>query len=108
MIKILKTEPGKRHIFLKERRKIWIVKLHFTIEFMFWSYIADMKIPATNAKHFSFLPKLAEIILIIPHSNAELERLFSIVKKNKSLERPSMELDGTLSSMLAIKTMYHG
>eukprot|EP00795_Rhopilema_esculentum_P010107 gene10107-18765_t len=71
-----------------------------------WSYIADMKIPGSNAKRFKFLPKLAEIILIIPHSNAELERLFSIVKKNKSLERSSMKLGGTLSSILAMKTMY--
>eukprot|EP00795_Rhopilema_esculentum_P012577 gene12577-3276_t len=65
-----------------------------------------MKIPGSNAKRFKFLPKLAEIILIIPHSNAELERLFSIVKKNKSIERSSMKLGGTLSSILAMKTMY--
>ena len=46
-----------------------------------WYYIANMKIAGSNAKRFKLLPKVAEVILIIPHSNAELERLFSIVKK---------------------------
>ena len=45
-------------------------------------------------------------MLVLPHSNAELERLFSMERKNKTLERSSLKLDGTLSSMLAIKTMY--
>ena len=56
-----------------------------------WYYTANMKFPGSNA--------------IIPHRNAELERLFSIVKK-KSLERSSMKLDGILSSILVIKAMY--
>ena len=59
-----------------------------------------------HTKRFKLLPKIAEVVLIIPHSNAELERLFSIVKKNKSLECSSMKPDGTLSSILAKKTMY--
>ena len=29
---------------------------------------------------FKLLPKVAEVVLIIPHTNAELERLVSIVK----------------------------
>eukprot|EP00795_Rhopilema_esculentum_P011061 gene11061-19920_t len=81
------------------------ISFHFRIDVL-WSYIADMKITGSNAKRLKFLSKLAEINLIILHSNAELERLFSIVKKNKSLERSSMKLGGTLSSILAIKTLY--
>ena len=46
-----------------------------------WYYIVNMKIAGQNAKRFKFLPKVAEVVLIIPYSNAELERLFSIVKK---------------------------
>ena len=46
-----------------------------------WYYIANMKIAGSNAKRFKLLPKVAKVILIIPHSNAELERLFSIVTK---------------------------
>ena len=45
-------------------------------------------------------------MLVMPHSNAELKRLFSIVRKNKTLEHSSLKLDGTLSSILAVKTMY--
>ena len=82
-----------------------MVKFHFRSDVL-WSYIADMKLPGSNAKRFTFLAKLAEIILIIPHSNAEWERLVSIVTKNKSLERSSMKLGGTLSSILVMKPMY--
>ena len=52
------------------------------------------------------LPKVAEVTLVIPHSNAELERLFSIVRKNKFLDRSSLSLDWTLLSILATKTTY--
>ena len=36
-------------------------------------------------KRFELLPKLAELGLLIPHGNADLERLFSIVPKTKRL-----------------------
>ena len=62
--------------------------------------------PNSSAKHFKCLPKLAEIFLVLPHSNAELERLFSVVRKNKTDSRSSLELDGTLSSILAMKSKY--
>ena len=78
---------------------------HYRMDVL-WYYIANMNILGSNAKRFKLLPKVAEIVLIIPHSNAELERLFSIVRKNKSLERASMKLDGTLSIILSMKIMY--
>ena len=71
-----------------------------------WYYTANMKTAGSNARRFKLLSKIAEVVLIIPHSNAELERLFSLVKKKKSLERSSMKLDGKLSSILAMKTKY--
>ena len=37
------------------------------------------------------------------HSNAEEERVFSLVTKNKTKFRPNLKLDGTLSSILTIK-----
>ena len=77
---------------------------HYRMDVL-WYYIANMNIPGSNAKRFKLLPKVAEIVLIIPLSNAELERLFSIVRKKKSLERSSMKL-GTLSSILSMKTTY--
>ncbi|CAB3998504.1 Hypothetical predicted protein [Paramuricea clavata] len=46
---------------------------------------------------------LAEIVLVIPHSYAGQERLFSVVHKNKTDSRSSLKLDGSLSSNLAMK-----
>ena len=57
-------------------------------------------------KRFKLLPKLAELVLVIPHSNADSEGLFSIVRKNKTVERSTMKLDETLSSILSMKSMY--
>ena len=42
-------------------------------------------------------------MLTLPHSNAEEDRLFSMITKNKTKFRPSLKLDGTLSSILTIK-----
>ena len=39
----------------------------------------------------------------MPHSKAELERLFIIVKKTKTDRISSLKLDGTLSSILSVK-----
>ena len=38
-----------------------------------WWHISHMEVPQTSIKRFKFLPKIAEIVLLIPHSNAELE-----------------------------------
>ena len=74
---------------------------------------SNIKITGSIAKFFKLLPKVAEVVLIIPHTNAELERLVSIVKYMYMfmyiyiyiyiyiyliyLERSSMKLDGILS-----------
>uniref|UniRef100_A0A1X7VF41 HAT C-terminal dimerisation domain-containing protein n=1 Tax=Amphimedon queenslandica TaxID=400682 RepID=A0A1X7VF41_AMPQE len=42
-------------------------------------------------------------VLVIPHSNAEEKRVFSLVRKNKTRFRPSLKLDGTLWSIIQIK-----
>ena len=57
-------------------------------------------------KRFNSLSKLAVLVFSMPHSNADLERLLSIVRKNKTVERLTRKLDGTLSSILAMKSMY--
>ena len=41
-------------------------------------------------------------LLVLPHSNAAEERVFSMVTKNKTALTPSLKLDGTLSSILTI------
>ena len=54
----------------------------------------------------SNLPRFASIVLAIPHSNIDQEMLFSIVRKNKTVSRSSLKLDGTLSSIPSMKNHY--
>ena len=56
-----------------------------------------MKAPDSTYR-FSRLSQIAMLILVIPHSNAEEERIFSIVQKNKTT---NLDLKGRLSSILA-------
>ncbi len=69
-----------------------------------WGYLKDVKKPGTNLFEFDLLFKVAEIILTIPHSNASEERVFSLITKNKTPSRDSLKLDGTLSSLMIVKT----
>ena len=78
---------------------------HYRVDILWW-YIAHMKQPGSSAKRFQHLTRIAEAVLVIPHSNAEEERLFSIVRKNKTDSRPCLGLDGTLSNILAMKLVY--
>lgn len=68
---------------------------HYRVDILWW-YIGNMQQPGTSVKRFQYLTKIAEAVLVIPHSNAEEERLFSIVRKNKTNSRSSLSLDGTV------------
>ena len=59
-----------------------------------------------SLSHFKLLCRIASIVLVIPHSNADQESLFSIVHKNRTNSRSSLKLDRTLSSILSMKTHY--
>ena len=76
--------------------------LHYRVDVLSY-HIAQLKVPETSLRRFKYLPLLAEIVLVIPHSNAGQERLFSVVRKNKTDSRSSLKLDGSLSSILAMK-----
>ena len=67
-----------------------------------WAYLSSLKNPDGSFK-FPKLSKVALLILVIPHSNAEEERVFSMINKNKTKFRPNLKLDGTLSSILTVK-----
>ena len=54
---------------------------YYRVDTLSW-YIAQLGIPGCSVKRFKNLIKLAELVLVMLHSNAELERLFSIVRKN--------------------------
>ena len=58
---------------------------------------------AANALLFPRLSKVVRLILSIPHSNAEEERVFSIVRKNKTCFRPRLDPEETLASIVAVK-----
>ena len=78
------------------------VLTHYRMDVLWW-HIAQFVIPGTAAKGLKHFPKIAGLVLVLPHSNAGEERLFSIVRKNKTESRASMRLEGTLSSLLAMK-----
>ena len=67
-----------------------------------WAYMSTMKCGDGMLK-FSRLSEVAKLALVLPHSNAEEERVFSMVTKNKTDFRPSLRLDGTLSSIITVK-----
>lgn len=71
------------------------VLFHYRMDVLWW-HIANQNIPGTATKRFPHLAKVAELVLVLPHSNAGEVRLFSIVRKNKTESRASMKLEGTL------------
>jgi hypothetical protein len=78
---------------------------HHRVDVLWW-YISDMVVPGCSKKRFCYLAKVAEPVLILHHSNAGEERLFSMVRKNKTDSRSSMKLDGTLSNLMSMKLHY--
>lgn len=47
--------------------------------------------------------KIAKLVLTLPHSNADEERVFSFVKHNKTPYRDALNINSTLSSILTVK-----
>ncbi|KAK3698610.1 hypothetical protein QZH41_014592, partial [Actinostola sp. cb2023] len=67
-----------------------------------WSHLNSMTRP-DGQKRFPKLAKIALLVLTIPHSNAEEERVFSMIKKNKTSFRASLDQQETLGSIMTIK-----
>ena len=67
-----------------------------------WQYLSTLK-SSDGRQMFKRLSKIAMLVLVIPHSNASEERVFSMVRKNKTPFRPSLSLDNTLPSILTVK-----
>ena len=71
------------------------------IVLMSWRhYIAKIILPGTCSK----ISQVASLVLVLPHSNAGLEQLFSVVRKSKTDMRSSLKLNRTLSSILTTET----
>ena len=58
---------------------------------------------ADGSLMFPRLSKIAKLIMTIPHSNASEERIFSIVRKNKTCFRPNLDPIETLGSIITVK-----
>lgn len=71
-----------------------------------WHYLSNLK-SSDGMKWFKMLSQIALLTLIVPHSNADEERVFSMVRKNKTPFRPSLGLDTTLPSLLTVKLATH-
>ena len=74
---------------------------HYRMDLV-WSYSNTMK-RGDGMLKFTKLSQVARLVLTLPHSNAEEERVFSLVTKNKTNFRPNLKLDGTLCSILTVK-----
>ena len=67
-----------------------------------WQYLSTKR-GGDGSLTFPRLSKIAKLVLVIPHSNADEERVFSMVRKNKTPFRPNLGLDVTLPSLLTVK-----
>ena len=68
-----------------------------------WGFLGTMRTGDNCNYKFPYLSKVAKLVLTLPHSNAGEERVFSLVRLNKTPYRSSLSLDGTLSSILTVK-----
>ena len=68
------------------------------------NFLASMKSADGCRPRYPNLAKVAKLVLVLPHSNAGEERLFSLVRLNKTSYRSAVSLDGTLPSIMTVKT----
>ncbi|XP_077422813.1 uncharacterized protein LOC144052536 [Vanacampus margaritifer] len=69
-----------------------------------WNELSKLKDPATGKAKFGALFKVAKSVLVIYHSNADCERIFSHVNKNKTEFRASLSTK-VLGSLMTRKMM---
>ena len=67
-----------------------------------WHHLSTIKAP-DHSNRFARLSQAVKLVIVIPHSNAQEERVFSMIRKNKTSFRPSLDPKGTLSSILTVK-----
>ena len=70
-----------------------------------WYMFNNLKSLVGNNSRFHLLFQVAKLILVKPHSNSGIERFYSLVNKNKEqgTERNRLDIEGSLSSILAAK-----
>ena len=70
-----------------------------------WNRIGEMT-SADGAKRFKCLFPIAKLVLSLAHSNAEEERLFSLVKRNKTAFRSNPDPEDNLGKYFDRKTNF--
>ena len=78
---------------------------HYRMDILWW-HVAHVPLSESSTRRFQHLHKVAEAVLVIGHSNAGEECLFSKVRKIKTDSRSALSLEGTLSSLLTMKLHY--
>lgn len=69
-----------------------------------WHYIQqEFLVAGTSRSKFHNLVRLAQLVLTLPHSNADEERVFSRIGKNKTKFRANLSLDRTLPSIITFQ-----
>ena len=70
-----------------------------------WYQLQELSSPAGDNFRFRLLFRVATLVLVTPHSNAGIERVYSLTNKNKpeGSDRNRMDIDGTLASIIGVK-----
>lgn len=70
-----------------------------------WYHLRQLKTPVASNLRFKLLFEVARLALVLPNSNAGIERVFSLVNKNKreGSDRNRLDIEGSLSSILSVK-----
>ena len=75
--------------------------IHYRMD-VIWNYLSEVK-GGDGPLQFPILSRIAKLVFTITQSNADEERVFSIIRKNKTYFRPNLSLDKTPPSLLTIK-----
>ena len=68
-----------------------------------WYHLRQLKSPVASNLRFRLLFEVARLVLLLPNSNAGIERFFSLVNKNRGSDRNRLDIEGSLSSILSVK-----
>ena len=98
---------SENHVNLEEAkipRKDENQKVQYRMD-VIWHQLQELTSPAGDNFRFRLLFRVALLVLITPHSNAGIERVYSLVNKNKpeGSDRNRMDIDGSLASIIGIK-----
>ena len=65
--------------------------------------MADVRsVTDSDSFHYGILSRLAKVLLVLPHSNSDPERLFSMVRKIETEQRKQLD-SSTVCDFLSVK-----